>query len=136
MPQERDLSPHTDAARVAGVPITAPRPSFGAEESGWWGGGAINHQFKRAQTPLGDAQGNITQLLEQNFYLLFFSTLAGQQHSFSGRGTCTSSFSSRTDEDMSLTTDQTQQSSYSALLYKQLTSQRIFHCASLDCIIM
>lgn len=27
--------------------------------------GAINHQFKRAQAPLGDAQGNITQQLKK-----------------------------------------------------------------------
>lgn len=37
------------------------------------GGRAVNHQFKRAQAPLGDAQCNVTQLPEQNFYLLFFS---------------------------------------------------------------
>lgn len=98
--------PHMDAAGVAGVPITAPRPSLVQRKVGG-GGGAINHQFKRAQAPLGDAQGNITQLLEQNFYLLFFSTLAGQQHSFSGRGTCTSTLSSRADKDMSPATVQT-----------------------------
>lgn len=31
--------PHTDAARVAGVPISAPRPLRGVEESGRWGWG-------------------------------------------------------------------------------------------------
>lgn len=96
-PWQKALSPHTDDAWVAGMPITAPRPSLVQRKVGG-GGGAINHQFKRAQAPLGDAQGNITQLPEQNFYLLFFSTLAGQQHSYTGRGTCTSSLSSRTDK--------------------------------------
>ncbi len=83
------------------------------------GGGAINHQFRRAQAPLGDAQGNITQLLEQNFYLLFFSKLAGQQHSYPGRGTCTSSLSSRTGRDVSLTSGQTEGSSASTSTHTQ-----------------
>lgn len=90
------------------------------------GGGAINHQFKRAQAPLGDTQGNITQLLEQNFYLLYFSTLAGQQHSYRGRRTCTSSLSSRTDKVMSLSTGQIEVSPYTALISKYLMPRRIF----------
>lgn len=84
------------------------------------GGGAINHQFKRAQAPLGDAQGNITQFLEQNFYLLFFSTLAGQQHSYPGRRTCTSFLSSGTDKDMSLSTGQKEQSSLALISKHQI----------------
>lgn len=87
-------------AWVADMPIIEPRPSLVQWKVGV-GGRAINHQFKRAQAPLGDAQGNITQLLKQNFYLLFFTSLAGQQHSYTGRGTCTSSPSSISHENMS-----------------------------------
>lgn len=63
-----------DAARVAGMPITAPRPSLVYRKVGG-GGGAINHQFKRSQAPLGDVQGNIIQLhgkKKKNLICYFF----------------------------------------------------------------
>lgn len=45
---------------------------------------------KEQQAPLGDVKGNITQLFKKN-NLLFSTSLAGQQHSYSGSGTRTSS---------------------------------------------
>lgn len=107
-PRQQALSPTWMLPELLACHRTTPL--FQRKVSG--GGGAINHQFKRAQAPLGDTQGNITQLLEQNFYLLYFSTLAGQQHSYSGRRTCTSSLISSTDKDMSLSTGQIERSPY------------------------
>lgn len=84
--QRRTTVTRTDAARIAGVPIRAPRPSLVQRKVGGGVGPLITSSGEHSP-PRGKFRAALVSSMKK---IVIFSTLAGQQHSYCGRGTCTS----------------------------------------------
>lgn len=84
--QRRTTVTRTDAARIAGVPIRAPRPSLVQRKVGGGVRPLITSSGEHSP-PRGKFRAALVSSMKK---IVIFSTLAGQQHSYSGRGTCTS----------------------------------------------
>lgn len=112
-PRQRALSPTRMLAELLACQSLHHAPLWCR---GKWvvGVGPLITSSREHRPPWGMRRVTLLSSLNTIFICYFFSTLAGQQHSYTGRGTCTSSLSSRTGKDMSPTTAHTEGSSHSA----------------------